>query len=77
MTNDELRMTKETRMTNPPPFATVSGFVIHSSFVIRHSSFPSHQPPPPPPPGVRGPSTALRKAYAPLRMTGGRRARPS
>src|SRR5881409_2010247 len=42
MTNDEIGMTKEARSTKHEQFLRVligiSDFVIHSSFVIRHSS---------------------------------------
>jgi hypothetical protein len=52
----------EGRMTNAPMRAAAS--YRHSPFVIS----PARQPPPPLPPGVRGPSTALRQASAPLPM---------
>jgi uncharacterized protein len=48
MTNVECRMSKETRNSNPAPKSQcdvrASDFVIDSSFVIRHSSFPSSPP---------------------------------
>lgn len=39
--NDEIRMTKETRMTKPEMLdpAAFASFVIWNSFVIRHSDF--------------------------------------
>ena len=40
-----------------------------SALPAKPGGFRYHPPPPSPPPGVRGPSTALRKASAPLRMT--------
>src|SRR5262245_52039218 len=39
MTNSETRMSKESRMTNDESPLRHSGFVIHSSFWLRHWSF--------------------------------------